>query len=396
MFLPALAGLGYGSNKVISVGLDVNREFGDRLDIESSYFLFNLRRAEDHSTLRQQVLDSQVAANTVGHSNTTSDNLQHRISIYAKSKLREGQDIRVRARVAHGTISQRILSDQVATDSTRRSTAHSFTEDDKDGRTWNGAASVTWRQRLSQSGWSLVGTGSVTEKDNRTNSMLRSAFSLATLGDLVTREELRQLQNEDANELVSAQSLSVIRPLGRGRDIEVFVRRRATSRDQSKLFYDVIDQGTVLNQKLSNRCDQLNPSYSTGVRLSANPLEGMWISGGITLRYPRVQGKSGSDGAEVEQGYTHLLPHLRYQHPLSMGSRLQIRYQSTAHLPTVAQLKPFVDNNDPLRVIVGNPFLKPSNVHQVKGSVMFMDPISFLRAGEKLTYLTGWSVVNFA
>ncbi len=59
----------------------------------------------------------------------------------------------------------------------------------------------------------------------------------------------------------------------------------------------------------------------------------------------------------------NIAPYFRYRYKLGNQTSLRIDYRGRSTQPSMAQLQPVADNSDPLRVVIGNPNLKPSFQH---------------------------------
>jgi outer membrane receptor protein involved in Fe transport len=57
--------------------------------------------------------------------------------------------------------------------------------------------------------------------------------------------------------------------------------------------------------------------------------------------------------------YNNFLPSLAVQHKLSKATSINLGYSERIRRPGIAQLNPFVDRQNPVSLVVGNPFLKP-------------------------------------
>ena len=62
----------------------------------------------------------------------------------------------------------------------------------------------------------------------------------------------------------------------------------------------------------------------------------------------------------------NISPYLRYRYKLGRSTNLNIDYRSRSSQPSISQLQPVEDKSDPLRIVVGNPNLKPTFTHSVR------------------------------
>lgn len=68
----------------------------------------------------------------------------------------------------------------------------------------------------------------------------------------------------------------------------------------------------------------------------------------------------------VERSVWNVAPFIRYRYKLSKAGNISINYRGRESQPSIAQLQPVVDRTDPMRIVVGNPGLKPSFTHYLR------------------------------
>lgn len=93
--------------------------------------------------------------------------------------------------------------------------------------------------------------------------------------------------------------------------------------------------------------------------------------------------------------YTNYIPSVSYQYDFSKQSRLTARYDGGTSQPTINQLQPILNNQDPFNITVGNPDLKPSFRNNLNFNYVFFKPLSGLSlyAGGAFSY-TNNAIVN--
>ena len=62
----------------------------------------------------------------------------------------------------------------------------------------------------------------------------------------------------------------------------------------------------------------------------------------------------------------NVAPYLRYRYKLGKATTLNIDYRGRANQPSINQLQPVADVSNPMRIVVGNPNLKPTFNHNVR------------------------------
>lgn len=62
----------------------------------------------------------------------------------------------------------------------------------------------------------------------------------------------------------------------------------------------------------------------------------------------------------------NLAPYLRYRHRFSKSTSFNVDYRGNTRQPSLSQLQPVADYSNPLRVVIGNPDLKPTFTHSLR------------------------------
>ncbi len=159
-------------------------------------------------------------------------------------------------------------------------------------------------------------------------------------------------------------------PLGdvkKGRFLTFAYRFQANFNNADKYTYDILsdDLGvaydTLRNDELSNsfRNDyythraqvgfkQVTTNYTYDVGISAEPSSSQSID------------LINSERNIPKRTVFNIAPYFRYRYKLGKQTSLRIDYRGRSSQPSIQQLQPVEDISDPLRVVVGNPDLKPS------------------------------------
>ncbi len=160
-------------------------------------------------------------------------------------------------------------------------------------------------------------------------------------------------------------------PLGdvtKGRFLTFSYRFKANFNNADKYTYDILTSplntlpyDTVRNDELSNsfRNDylmhraqvgfkQVKPNYTYDVGVAVEPSSSQSID------------LINSDRNIPKRTVFNVAPYLRYRYKMGKQRSLRIDYRGSSSQPTMAQLQPVEDRSDPLRIVVGNPELKPS------------------------------------
>nr|WP_294790549.1 outer membrane beta-barrel family protein [uncultured Mucilaginibacter sp.] len=129
------------------------------------------------------------------------------------------------------------------------------------------------------------------------------------------------------------------------------------------------DQRTY-NKSGSGQYDQLDPTFSNNFTLNQLAHQAgailNYVKGKTTLNFGTrasdVQFKQINEltAKRYERHFINWMPQMTYQYRLGTQSSFRVGYNGSTTQPSLSQLQPIRNNNDPLNQVVGNPDLKPS------------------------------------
>lgn len=129
----------------------------------------------------------------------------------------------------------------------------------------------------------------------------------------------------------------------------------------------VIDPELVFNTDLSNRFrnDYMNQNIRVGYRHVDKKGQ---LNVGISLVPQSSKSINLIDHAKdiPRRNVLNVAPFLRYRARFSKSRSLTIDYNGRSSQPSMSQLQPVADYSDPMRVVIGNPDLKPTFSHNAR------------------------------
>ncbi|MCB0719208.1 MAG: outer membrane beta-barrel protein [Bacteroidetes bacterium] len=363
-----------GFSTTTSGGINFNRDFGSRTEFGSSYFISHIDNTQDRSVLQQQLIGSAASTLVSQNSNQGSNNLSHRLNLNGKHKFSDGHDLRLRGNLNLGMskIDNASLRQSLGADGLLENASN--TDYNADGHNLGGDGRLTWRKRLSESGRSVVAEARLNLNDSDQDADLRSITSYYQGGDLLTMDEIAQLQSQIGNSLTNSQKLSWVEPLTPRYSLELHAERRAISENQDRSVYD--DSTGLRIADLSSGFDRTY-SYANGGMNVRFGREGLNASLGLDVQRSNLDGAITDTDVEITNGYTYLLPSASINYEIAQGRNISARYSSSTREPSMRDLQPFVDNSNPLNTYVGNPGLKPQYSHNLTLHYMLFDQFTF-------------------
>lgn len=177
-------------------------------------------------------------------------------------------------------------------------------------------------------------------------------------------------------------------PLGNvknGRFIEISYRMNYRWNNADKLVYDhpvtypdggydpIVDyMVSIFNDELSNRFrnDFFTQRFQVGFRQVRKDYT---LNAGVAFvpSMSKSEDLINSDRNIDTRWVFNIAPYLRFRYKFSKTRNMNVDYRGNASEPSISQLQPVADMSNPLRIVVGNPELKPSFNHNVR--VRFSD-----------------------
>lgn len=155
-------------------------------------------------------------------------------------------------------------------------------------------------------------------------------------------------------------------PLKTGHYLQFTAGYEHSESQRDKQFFDFIEEtnsSLVRNEKLSNFFDRNYEKRVGGLAYAKLKKDSKWTSG---INLEQIALKSVSN--DFSRTFNFLLPYSFFNHIISNGKQLRLRYQTQINLPAIEQMQAVVDNSNPLFMITGNPDLVPEYQHQISGS----------------------------
>ncbi len=247
-------GAGGGLTTAISGGLNASHDFNKDTKIRSSYFVNYADNLVDSDILQQQLVGDRISALTTQAGYDQSESLNHRLNLDVEHNFSALSTLRSRVR---GQISGTDGIDKNTTNVVGgRNETNSTTTNQSNGGRIGGNASATYMYRFGGSTRNIVTdvSANLNETDNEVDFL--SVTDLYTDGNLLTTDELDQLQENLSTTLGLRAQVSYTEPLGGIKFLELRVQRRQTLEDQNQSVYDRVLGDLRLNDSLSSGYDR--------------------------------------------------------------------------------------------------------------------------------------------
>jgi hypothetical protein len=370
-------GGGQGLNRASSGGISFNVGKEDTLRVNGSV-MYNHSDRNIHMTTDRQYLfpDSTSYYNSASRSYTKNDGINGNFRI--KWQIDSFNVIEVRPRIGFSWNS----SNSSDTSMTRAGDAqlspvnNSMNERSGSAHSLSFSNQVVYNHKFQSHrgrSYSVQLTYSHGNSDSDADSYSRNYYYRRTTGNEDIRDQ--HTDNSQWNNSVNGR-VSWTEPLGNIKNvrfIDISYSSSYRSSNSDKMVYDISrDSAThsevsrVLSESQSNsfRNDFFNQNFNISFR-QIRPKYNLNI--GLALRSAMSKSKNliNADRNLAARWVWTLTPQVRFRYRFNKTRNLAINYRTNSNQPSISQLQPVVDESNPLRIVVGNPNLKPVFQHRL-------------------------------
>ena len=361
--LPISDGLSNGFINTASSGINLNRDFGKKTDLNTSYFFSRIKNDTDQESQRESIL-AESAFLSEEASTRESVNANHRFNLSLEHKFDSIQNLKARATLSftesdfENTNIQHTRNDEGIDEN------ESNTDNFSNGNNVSLTSELIYRRRLRKKGRTLTIRGSAGFQDNEKVDLLESINTIfgRDMSDFI--DTINQDQDETNDQLSYGLVVKFTEPVAKNKFIGLSYSRQNFDDELRKDVYDVgSDASRTYVDALSNH---YNRSYVYD-RVDASL---RWIKGksnlNVTLRYQQsdLDGEIISNETNINKSYNNFLPRVSWDLDLATSRRITFEYRTNVREPSLTQLQPIVDNTDPFYLYTGNPDLKPEFSHR--------------------------------
>ena len=366
-----------GQNGVITstaTGINFNRDFSKKLELRSNYIFSSSVGDVQRQVNRTNFLEDGSQYSSKSTSNQDNRNFNHNLSTRLKYELDPSQDITLKTNI--GLIDRRYLVEN--DNSTYRGESiqnQTIGSSESTGDDYSIDLTGSYRKKFKKAGRTISGSLETTFGNTNNRSDI-SAISDVFYPDSTIRTTLIQDQTSDNNVLNYSGQLSYTEPLSTYDYLDFQVERRNFNNDVISDYYDLINNDRVYNAALSRSYtkDYVYEVYSAGYNFNKKKLS---LAAGVNYQTSELTGEITSESVTVQQEFNRFLPNARAGYEFGKGKDIKFSYRTNLKEPSLQQLQPTVNNNDPLRIYQGNPNLNPEYAHEASLNFIWFDQFSF-------------------
>ena len=376
--VPINQGISDGLVQTGATGLNFNRDFGEKTELNLSYFFNDINNRIEQHVRRENYL-SENSFLSEEYDERETDNLNHRFNMSLLYKLDTTQNLKLNANFSlnNSEYFNTGLSSVLDGESVIQNEGWRDNESTGDRNSADGE--LIYRKRFKK-GRVFTTSLNVGWSRNDQGALLQSVSLFPDEGGQIIRaDSLLQNQQEAADQTDYGIRLSYTEPLGKGKYVELNFTRRNYSNELLKDVYD-LENGYpgIFNSSLSNHYNRDYTYDNGGISFRWNKgTSNLNLS--VNLQQSDLDGQILSNETAIQKKYTNLLPRIRWNYDFSNSTHFTADYGTSVREPSLEQLQPIVDNSNPLNIYIGNPDLRPEYRHNLR--LRFMSFSQFTMTG---------------
>ncbi|MEH0156948.1 TonB-dependent receptor [Limibacter armeniacum] len=379
-----------------SLGINFTDEWGEKVEVNGSYF-FNRTDRENRESLYRQYLSGQSDGQLYNElSETNNINQNHRFNFKIDYKINDSNSLLIRPKLSLQKYESTSYTNGVTT--TADGTMLNQTENTqlKESEGFNFSNSLLFRHRFAKRGRTFsvgVNTG-VNGKDIHNTLGATNIFGSTT--DIVDQQSFQEQTGYSLS-----GNVMYTEPIGKSSRMMFKYDVSYSNSYADKETYDYLDGVRMdLDSVLSNTFDNDYLTHKAGVGYNYRKGRNFMLMAGADVQQAELMSEQTFPLVnDSDYTFTNILPFLRMHVRMGEGKDLMFNYRSSTNAPSISQLQNVVDNSNPLQLSSGNPNLEQqfSNTLMARFHTMNMDKgtMFFLMGSVQQTnnYITNSTII---
>jgi hypothetical protein len=345
-----------------NLGLQYNNKWGAKQTFNSGYKFGKINLRSGFSTVSQNFLP-----NTTWFQNSTNSatniKSRHSANFSYEFKLDSLNTIKVSAKFAH------TQTNGNSTDYTERINTEGFgvkspvsktTDNTKD----NFSATVLWKHKFKKPKRTLSWNTDVGYNQSDGDGYLLGSNNYYVNNLLDRKDTLDQFKLTRTSNRNINTKLSYTEPLSKNFYMELNYNFIAAVADNNRTTFNKMPNG-----KYESRIDSLSNNFNQDIVTNRAGINFRYVkkkfnySFGTGISNSRFDLKDISNDKKYNYSYNNFFPQANFNYNIKQNQSLRINYNGSTKQPSLNQLQPLVENNDPINIYKGNPNLKQSFTH---------------------------------
>jgi hypothetical protein len=336
-----------------------NKWKNDKYNSGGNYLFNKLALRSADNTYSQNTLRDSVYY-TKNNSSAYSDQLQHSLDGRMEIQIDSSSSIKITAGGYAGTNNNRSDYASQALSQENKIVNSSIRNNSSTGNSSSFNTTAIYRKRFKKAGRTV--SISFNQRFNESNSdgfLMNESSFFDPEGNLIRKQNTNQNKINDNTSNTIRTRVSYTEPLSKKSFIELNYSFDNSNSSKKLLSYDKDGSGkyTDLQDSLSNDFKYIYNTNSAGINYRYNEKKYNLSLGGNIANTAFEQVDLFKDTTR-KRNYYNLFPQGNFNYKFSAFSTISLSYNGSTRQPTIDQIQPLVNNDDPLNIVIGNPGLK--------------------------------------
>ena len=340
-----------GLTRANAFGLNYSDKWGDKMEVQGSYF-FNMTRTALEDSLNQAYFDT-IGGNRIYNqiANSLTHNYSHRLNMRMIYKPTDKDEIMFIPNVNFQNNDSKSESYNLTTLSGDTLNT-SNTEKTNDNHGYNISGDLLWRHKTNKPGRtiSVALRGSISKNDATSDQNI-------TLNDVLTQQQV--INNSEGYNY--GANVMYTEPIAANQQLSASYNANFSNTHTDKVT-DVIEDNTRTPdpyQSNNYNSDYLTQALGVGYRINHEKIR---IMANLNFQRADLDGRQDypyhtESSYMTSKSYYSFLPMAIIDYSPEKNHSLRLRYRSNSSSPSVRQLQQTIDNSNPLQLYQGDPNL---------------------------------------
>ncbi len=371
--LPAGLDNNQGIQKSFAGGFNMNTDFSKKTSLDVSVFGNHFKNNLLRQTTRENLLpESRFISET--DDSQLSDNTSGSFTVRLKSKLDSTQILTVRANGSLGNNGNNSNENTKVYNLAQFRQNDNINEYQMTGNNYRIATDILWQKKSKTKGRTYSLNTAINISDNNSESNLASIFNIYS--PISLSQTLRQDQFGLNNGFYYKVEASITEPIGKKRYIELKSSLANQANKTSSDYFDIVNDNSIKNQLLSTLYQRDYTQRNVGANYILSR-EKYNLTLGSRYKFSSLDGIVNDGKNNLSNNFQAILPNAFFTYRFGMSENLNFNYYSELNEPSLQQLQPNINNSNPLSIYVGNPKLRPEQIHNTNLSFMRYNAFNF-------------------
>ncbi|TWI85716.1 carboxypeptidase family protein [Lacibacter cauensis] len=231
---------------------------------------------------------------------------------------------------------------------------------------------LSFRKRLKKAGRTISYTGNFSNNARVGEGFLFSENNFYDkAGQFLRQQDIDQKKTNNENQQTFQNSLVYTEPLSKKWNLELTYRNNFSQNDAKR---NTLEK-PISNDKYTEIVDTLSNHFLFKTTDHTGGVSFRFAGKKITTSFGTALGRTQFNLDELNKGtnrniaFINLLPRASFRFAPKKQRSLTLRYNGSTQNPTLQQINPIIDNNDPLNITIGNDKLKQAFRHNFSFSM---------------------------